>query len=94
MKYIVISQTDLDENGTDILTHEEAHIRNGHSWDLLLVELCVWLQWFNPAAWLLKQELQNVHEYEADEAVLRQGAQGSTLLPTALITVHLKNVSL
>lgn len=73
MKYIVISQTDLDENGTDILTHEEAHIRNGHSWDLLLVELCVWLQWFNPAAWLLKQELQNVHEYEADEAVLRQG---------------------
>ena len=73
MKYIVISQTDLDENGTDILTHEEAHIRNRHSWDLLLVELCVWLQWFNPAAWLLKQELQNVHEYEADEAVLRQG---------------------
>ncbi len=73
MKYIVISQTDLDENGTDILIHEEAHIRNRHSWDLLLVELCVWLQWFNPAAWLLKQELQNVHEYEADEAVLRQG---------------------
>ena len=73
MKYIVISQTDLDENGTDILTHEEAHIRNRHSLDLLLVELCVWLQWFNPAAWLLKQELQNVHEYEADEAVLRQG---------------------
>ena len=73
MKYIVISQTDLDENGTDILIHEEAHIRNRHSWDLLLVELCIWLQWFNPAAWLLKQELQNVHEYEADEAVLRQG---------------------
>ena len=73
MKYIVISQTDLDENGIDILTHEEAHIRNRHSWDLLLVELCIWLQWFNPAAWLLKQELQNVHEYEADEAVLRQG---------------------
>ena len=73
MKYIVISQTDLDENGTDILIHEEAHIRNRHSLDLLLVELCVWLQWFNPAAWLLKQELQNVHEYEADEAVLRRG---------------------
>ena len=73
MKYIVISQTDLDENGTDILIHEEAHIRNRHSLDLLLVELCVWLQWFNPAARLLKQELQNVHEYEADEAVLRQG---------------------
>ena len=83
MKYIVISQTDLDENGTDILIHEEAHIRNRHSWDLLLVELCVWLQWFNPAAWLLKQELQNVHEYEADEAVLRQGIDGARLYSIA-----------
>lgn len=82
-----------------------AHIHHRHSWDLLLTEACAWLQWFNPAIWLLKQELQNIHEYEADEEVLRQGinakeyqmllikkplAQGSTLLPTALITVHLK----
>ena len=73
MKYIVISQADLKENGHDILLHEQAHIRNHHSWDLLLVEVCSWLQWFNPAIWLLKQELQNIHEYEADEEVLRQG---------------------
>ena len=73
MKYIVISQADLKENGHDILLHEQAHIRNHHSWDLLLVEACSWLQWFNPAIWLLKQELQNIHEYEADEEVLRQG---------------------
>lgn len=73
MKYIVISQADLRENGHDILLHEQAHIRNHHSWDLLLVEVCSWLQWFNPAIWLLKQELQNIHEYEADEEVLRQG---------------------
>jgi hypothetical protein len=73
MKYIVISQADLKENGHDILLHEQAHILNHHSWDLLLVEVCSWLQWFNPAIWLLKQELQNIHEYEADEEVLRQG---------------------
>ena len=73
MKYIVISQADIKENGHDILLHEQAHIRNHHSWDLLLVEVCSWLQWFNPAIWLLKQELQNIHEYEADEEVLRQG---------------------
>ena len=73
MKYIVISQADLKENGHDILLHEQAHIRNHHSWDLLLVEVCSWLQWFNPAIWPLKQELQNIHEYEADEEVLRQG---------------------
>ena len=29
--------------------------------------------WFNPAVWLLKQELQNVHEYEADESVIAHG---------------------
>lgn len=73
MRYIVISETDLKENGHHILVHELAHIRHHHSWDLLLTELCAWTQWFNPAIWLLRQELQNIHEYEADEEVLRQG---------------------
>lgn len=75
MCYIVISETDLKEGGHYILVHERAHIRLHHSWDLLLTELCAWVQWFNPAIWLLKQELQNIHEYEADEEVLRQGIQ-------------------
>ena len=73
MRYIVISETDLKESGHHILVHEMAHIHYHHSWDLLLAEACAWLQWFNPAIWLLKQELQNIHEYEADEEVLRQG---------------------
>lgn len=73
MSYIVISRADLTESGREILTHELAHIRNCHSVDLLLANLCVFLQWFNPAAWLLKQELLAVHEYEADETVLRMG---------------------
>ena len=73
MRYIVISETDLKESGHHILVHEMAHIHHHHSWDLLLTEACAWLQWFNPAIWLLKQELQNIHEYEADEEVLRQG---------------------
>lgn len=73
MKFVVVSQKDLDEGGRDILIHEQAHIAKGHSWDLLWMEICVWLQWFNPAAWLLKQEIQNIHEYEADEEVLRSG---------------------
>lgn len=73
MRCIVISRRDLEEDGRPILLHELAHIRRGHSWDLLLADLCCFVQWFNPAAWLLKQELQTVHEYEADEAVLRAG---------------------
>ena len=73
MHWIVIARKDLEENGREILIHELAHIRNRHSWDLLLADLCIFVQWFNPAAWLLKQELQNIHEYEADETVLRKG---------------------
>ena len=73
MRYIVLSRKDLEENGREILIHELAHIRNRHSWDLLLADLCIFVQWFNPAAWLLKQELQTLHEYEADETVLREG---------------------
>ena len=73
MRCIVLSRKDLEENGREILIHELAHIRNHHSWDLLLADLCIFVQWFNPAAWLLKQELQTIHEYEADETVLREG---------------------
>ena len=105
MKFVVISEKDLKENGEEILTHEYAHIRKRHSIDLLIADICIFFQWFNPASWLLKQELQNIHEFEADESVIAQGidakkyqlllikkllAQGSTLWPTASITVHLK----
>ena len=73
MKYIVISRKDLEENGREILIHEMAHIHHSHSIDLLLADICIFFQWFNPGAWLLKQELQNIHEYEADETVINEG---------------------
>ena len=73
MKYIVISRKDLEENGREILIHEAAHIRHRHSIDLLVADICIFFQWFNPGAWLLKQELQNIHEYEADETVINEG---------------------
>ena len=73
MGYIVISRKDLEENGREILIHELAHIHNRHSWDLLVADVCIFFQWFNPASWLLKQELQNIHEFEADETVIKEG---------------------
>ena len=73
MKYIVISKVDLEEDGREIPIHEAAHVRNRHSVDLLIADICIFFQWFNPASWLLKQELQNIHEYEADESVIREG---------------------
>lgn len=74
MNRIVISRKDMEEEGgTEILTHETAHIRLRHSADLLIMEVCILFHWFNPAIWLLKRELQHIHEYEADERVIQSG---------------------
>ena len=73
MHQIVISVKDYEHHRQSILTHEKAHARLGHSWDILLIELVQVVQWFNPFAWLLASELKAVHEYEADEAVISQG---------------------
>ena len=73
MRYIVLSKDDYMENFTTILTHEKAHIRYGHSIELLLVDVVSAFQWFNPAIWMLRSDLQDLHEFEADDAVLRSG---------------------
>lgn len=74
MKYIVISRGDYESGYSQILTHEKAHIALRHSWDLLFVDLITVLQWFNPVIWMLKSDLRALHEFEADDAVLRSGA--------------------
>ena len=88
MHTIVVSRKDYDANGPMILAHEREHIRLGHSWDILLCQLCTAFQWFNPAAWLVGRELRAVHEYEADEAMLRSGTDARhyqiKLIETAL----------
>ncbi|MBO7266366.1 MAG: TonB family protein [Bacteroidaceae bacterium] len=73
MHLIVVSRKNLEESGRAILIHELAHIAHRHSWDLLLADVCLLFQWFNPTAWLLKQELRTVHEYEADDMVVQNG---------------------
>ena len=73
MHYIVMNRSDYEEHNAAILAHERGHIRLRHSWDLLLVDLLTALQWFNPAMWMLRQDLRAIHEYEADGAVLSQG---------------------
>lgn len=70
---VVVSETDLDEHGDIILIHEAAHVKYYHHIDLFLSELFLVFNWFNPFAWLMKKELQRIHEYQADERVLSKG---------------------
>ena len=73
MRYIVLSVADFKHQDPAIMAHERAHIRQRHSLDVLLVDTLTALQWFNPAIWMLRQDLRAIHEYEADAAVLSQG---------------------
>lgn len=70
---IVLSQADYEKNAEEILLHEQMHLRSGHTFDLLWMELLIALHWFNPAVWLLRRELCEVHEYQADNGVLTYG---------------------
>lgn len=74
MKWIVMCKSDFESGNHHILEHEKAHIRLGHSKEVLLFDILSAFQWFNPAIWLLKRDLRAIHEYEADDAVLREGA--------------------
>ena len=74
MNNIVIPETCLNSDAHDVLIHELAHVRARHSVDILFADFFILLQWFNPASWLMKYELQDLHEYEADDAVMRSGA--------------------
>ena len=73
MRYIVMNRGDYEAQDAAILAHERGHIRLRHSYDVVLVDLLTALQWFNPAMWMLRQDLRAIHEYEADGAVLSQG---------------------
>ena len=73
-RYIVLPERLEAADEASILLHERAHLRLGHTFDLLWMDAVCLLQWFNPAVWLLRRELREVHEYEADAAVLAAGA--------------------
>ncbi|MBP3602109.1 MAG: M56 family metallopeptidase [Alistipes sp.] len=76
--HIVASQSDVQQFRGMILAHELAHIRLRHSWDVMFVDVALCLWWFNPAMWLLRRELQSLHEYQADDAVLNGGVDAKS----------------
>ncbi len=76
MRWIVLSPADLGRELRPIVTHEMGHIRRGHSWDMLLCDIATRMLWFLPFVWMLRRDLADIHEYEADRYVLQQGYEG------------------
>ncbi len=71
-RYIVLSEEDYRESPY-VLIHERMHLRYRHTWDSLWFIAVVIVYWFNPLVWLMRLEMQQLHEYEADEGVIHQG---------------------
>lgn len=71
MRWIFLNHQDA--KNPSILAHELAHIRLRHSWDMLFCEITCIMLWLLPFAWLLRKDLKDIHEYQADQRVIRQG---------------------
>ena len=72
-RYVVINRQDYNNKNSAIIAHELKHIRSWHWMDLLIAQIVCIVNWFNPAAWLMREELTLVHEYQADMAVIEDG---------------------
>ena len=72
MNHVFIGSNDYGKH-PEVLLHECMHVRACHSADMVVMSLVCALQWFNPIVWVMRSEIRMMHEYEADEAVLKQG---------------------
>jgi len=99
-KWLFVSRDDYEHNLDTILRHENIHIKQWHSLDILLIEILKIIFWFNPVLWFYKHSIQEVHEFLADEEVPNRDRYARFLLSYALnspvksLTNHFFNSSL
>jgi hypothetical protein len=73
-RFVFLNRSKVPDGDMDrVLAHELAHVRQLHSFDIVLTELLTVIQWFNPFVWPYKRSLRETHEYLADRAVIAQG---------------------
>lgn len=74
LKYIFLPKTDFKNNAlpAEVLQHEQAHVIQKHSLDILFIELLQVVFWFNPLLILIKKSVALNHEFLADQAALKQ----------------------
>ncbi len=78
LNYIFVSKNLQNTKGWEkMLEHERQHIRQGHTFDVLLLEMIAIVQWFNPFFWMFRRALRENHEFLADQAVISHGTAPS-----------------
>ena len=92
--YIFINRDNYSRDSYEkIILHEKEHIRQGHSFDLMTVEIARILQWYNPIIMLYSHSLQNIHEYSADERVIEQGIEKNEYFELLFNTISGKQIN-
>jgi hypothetical protein len=56
-----------------ILSHEQIHVKQWHSLDIILAQLSVVFYWFNPGVWLIKKAIKENLEFLTDQKILNKG---------------------
>lgn len=75
-----------DETGQRMLKHELTHIEQYHSFDKLIITLATYIFWINPFFWMIRKELEVVHEFIADEEAIAGG--DAEILAEMLLKTH------
>ena len=63
-----------------IIKHEISHVKNHHSVDIILMEIMIAFQWFNPFIRMIKNELKNNHEFIADSEAIKDEDEKSNYM--------------
>ncbi|TCC93683.1 M56 family metallopeptidase [Pedobacter frigiditerrae] len=74
-----------------IILHEKIHIQQGHSYDIILAELALIFQWFNPFAWFYRKAMEDNLEFLTDNELLSHSDIEPTSYQMSLVKVSAPN---
>jgi hypothetical protein len=94
-RYIFINSSLYDdETLQQILLHEKIHVRQIHSLDIILAEMYIIFQWFNPFVWLYRKALENNLEFLTDAAIIRNPVTNASSYQMSLLRVSAPHLPL
>lgn len=95
LRYIFLNSSNLSNDDLrTVLLHEETHINQWHSIDIIFVEICKMILWFNPVIWFIKRSLIKVHECQADGYIIDKREHDLLGYQELLLKQYLSNINI